>query len=99
MTVDKAKAKFPLLQPSLEGLARFGHSVSVEYFSDLLAVMQTLLASPRLPLPQRLQTLLTASSLLKSGPAPLHSPMSCLAQMQPLAHGCLPPRLVVGSQG
>lgn len=60
-----AQRKFPLLLPSLEGLAKFGHSMSVDYFGDLLSVMQQLLASPGLPLTQRLHTLLTASTLLK----------------------------------
>lgn len=39
MSEARAAKKFPLLAPSLAGLSRFAHLISVEYFSDLLAVM------------------------------------------------------------
>ena len=79
MTGQKAAAKFPLLQPSLEGLMRYGHAISIEYFGDLLNVIQALLTSPLLPLPQRLQLLLTASSLLKYAPESCAPPVtSCI---------------------
>lgn len=32
--------KFPLLQPCLDGLGRYSHLISVEYFNDLMTVMQ-----------------------------------------------------------
>ncbi len=57
--------KFPLLAPALAGLGRFAHLISVEYFGDLLAVMQRLLASRALPVRARLALLLTASDILK----------------------------------
>lgn len=36
----KVARKFPLLQPVLEGLGRYSHLISVEYFNDLMAVLQ-----------------------------------------------------------
>ena len=68
ITSQKAATKFPLLLPTLEGLAKYGHCMSVDYFTDLLVVMQALLSSASLPLYHRLQTLLTASTLLRCGP-------------------------------
>jgi hypothetical protein len=37
---SKVHRKFPLLQPALEGLGRYSHLISVEYFNDLMAVLQ-----------------------------------------------------------
>jgi nucleolar complex protein 3 len=37
---SKVHRKFPLLQPVLEGLGRYSHLISVEYFNDLMAVLQ-----------------------------------------------------------
>ncbi|BDA51329.1 Nucleolar complex protein 3 homolog [Coccomyxa sp. Obi] len=61
----RAAKRFPLLAPSLEGLRRFAHLISVEYFSDLLAVMVQIAAAPGLPARMRLHVLLTASDILK----------------------------------
>ncbi len=61
----RAAKRFPLLAPSLEGLRRFAHLISVEYFSDLLAVMVQVAAAPGLPARMRLHVLLTASDILK----------------------------------
>jgi nucleolar complex protein 3 len=36
----RVHARFPLLQPTLAGLGRYAHLVSVEYFNDLMAVLQ-----------------------------------------------------------
>ncbi len=33
-----ARKRFPLLSPTLEGLARFAHLISVDYFGDLMQV-------------------------------------------------------------
>lgn len=38
--VAKVHRKFPLLQPTLEGLGRYSHLISVEYFNDLMSVLQ-----------------------------------------------------------
>ena len=46
MSEARAAKKFPLLAPSLAGLSRFAHLISVEYFSDLLAVMVQVRAQP-----------------------------------------------------
>jgi nucleolar complex protein 3 len=36
----KVHRKFPLLQPTLTGLGRYSHLISVDYFNDLVAVLQ-----------------------------------------------------------
>lgn len=36
----KVQRKFPLLQPVLEGLGRYSHLISIDYFNDLMAVLQ-----------------------------------------------------------
>ena len=36
----KVHRKFPLLQPTLAGLGRYSHLISVDYFNDLMAVLQ-----------------------------------------------------------
>ena len=36
---SKVQKKFPLLQPVLEGLGRYSHLISVDYFNDLMAVL------------------------------------------------------------
>lgn len=64
----RAERKFPLLVPSLSGLRRYAHLISVEYFGDLLAVMQRVAAAPGLPVRIRMHTLLTAADILKCGP-------------------------------
>lgn len=38
--VSKVLHKFPLLHPVLEGLGRYSHLISVEYFNDLMGVLQ-----------------------------------------------------------
>ena len=65
MTEAQAAKKFPLLAPALQGLTRYAHLISVEYFSDLLTVMQQIGNAPGLPLRTRLQCILTASDILK----------------------------------
>ena len=69
----RAAKRFPLLAPSLEGLRRFAHLISVEYFGDLLAVMVQVAAAPGLPARMRLHVLLTASDILKCAPVSLVS--------------------------
>ncbi len=59
--------RFPLLAPALEGLARYAHLMGVEYFADLLAALERLLAAPGLPLRARLACLLAACELLRCG--------------------------------
>lgn len=57
--------RFPLLAPTMEGLSKFAHLISVDYFQDLMAALEELLASPALPPAQRLRCLLTASEILR----------------------------------
>jgi hypothetical protein len=65
MSRARFHAKFPLLQPALEGVSRYGHRISVEYFSDLSNVLLQLLGMRAVPFPDRLQCLQTASDLLR----------------------------------
>ena len=57
--------RFPLLVPTMEGLSKFAHLISIDYFQDLMAALEELLASPALPPAQRLRCLLTASEILR----------------------------------
>jgi nucleolar complex protein 3 len=57
--------RFPLLDAALEGLARFSHLISVDYFSDLMAELELLAASSALPPAPRLRVLLTAARILR----------------------------------
>jgi hypothetical protein len=44
---------------ALEGVRRYGHHISVDYFADLNAVLASLARRPALALPLRLQALAT----------------------------------------
>ncbi|KAF8055732.1 noc3l [Scenedesmus sp. PABB004] len=61
----KVARRFPLLAPSLVGLGRYSHLISVDYFNDLMAVLQELLAAGALPARERLGVLLAALDTLK----------------------------------
>lgn len=50
---DRFMSRFPLLYPALEGLARYTHLISVDYFNDLMEGFKDLLRSPALPLEDR----------------------------------------------
>jgi nucleolar complex protein 3 len=65
MSSERSTAKFPLLLPALQGLSLYGHLVSIDYFSDMLAVMQRLMAAPGLSLRARLACLNTAGDILR----------------------------------
>ncbi|MEW5302585.1 MAG: hypothetical protein WDW36_005354 [Sanguina aurantia] len=65
MSRAKVQRKFPLLGPVLEGLARYTHLISVEYFNDLMDVFRQMLRFPALPLYERLRCLLSAADILK----------------------------------
>lgn len=53
MPASRFLKRFPLLAPTLEGLSRFAHLISVDYFADLMAVLEqvraghALLSNPR----------------------------------------------------
>lgn len=61
----KSSRRFPLLLPTLSGIAKYGHLISVDYFNDLTAVIQQLLGGCVLPLVARLMSLLTICDLLR----------------------------------
>lgn len=63
---DRMAAKFPLLFIALEGLGKYTHLISLEYFTDLLAVFQQLLACPALPMRERLRCLLTVVEIMRA---------------------------------
>ncbi|KAL0026860.1 hypothetical protein WJX77_007364 [Trebouxia sp. C0004] len=65
LTPGSAQKRFPLLVPTLDGLTKYAHLIDVDYFADLLQVMQQIMQMTALPLRQRLRTLLTASDILK----------------------------------
>ncbi|RMZ52649.1 hypothetical protein APUTEX25_000768, partial [Auxenochlorella protothecoides] len=64
MSAARFAKKFPLLFPVLEQLAAHAGLIGVEYFGDLMAVLDQLLASSALPAAERVRTLLTASRIL-----------------------------------
>jgi len=57
--------RFPLLAPTMEGLSKFSHLISIDYFQDLMAALEELLGSSAPPPAQRLRCLLTASEILR----------------------------------
>ena len=61
----RGRGAFPLLGAALEGVRRFGHHLSVDYFADLSGVLVRLLRSRRLALPLRLQALATGVAVAR----------------------------------
>jgi hypothetical protein len=55
----KGRGAFPLLGVALEGVRRYGHHISVDYFADLTSVLASLARRAALALPLRLQALAT----------------------------------------
>lgn len=62
--VLKTVGHSPLLSPVLEGLAKFAHLINVDFFSDLMAALQTLLNNKELTLRETLNCVLTAFKIL-----------------------------------
>ena len=60
----KAAKLWPLLEPTLAGIERFSHFISVEFFGDLLACLGAFTASPSLPGATRARALLAISGIL-----------------------------------
>lgn len=56
---NRRRRALPLLEAALEGVRRFGHHISVDYFQDLSTLLVRLLGSGRLDLKLRSQCLLT----------------------------------------
>ena len=57
--------RFPLMAPTLQGLANFSHLISVDYFQDLIVTLENILESPCIPHDIRCRILLTASEISK----------------------------------
>lgn len=77
----KGRGAFPLLGVALEGVRRYGHHISVDYFADLNAVLASLARRASLALPLRLQALATGvhiSRYLEQGVS--ICPMQCWRQ-------------------
>jgi nucleolar complex protein 3 len=55
--------RFPLLAPTLQGLAKFAHLISVDYFHDIVSTIESILESPCVPHDIRCRCLLTASDI------------------------------------
>jgi CBF/Mak21 family len=58
--------KWPLLEAALLGLAKYTHLIGLEYFTDLMEVLQQLQGCCALPLALRLQALLAAMQILQA---------------------------------
>lgn len=63
---SKGRGAFPLLAVALEGVRRFGHHISVDYFADLTVVLASLARRQALALPLRLQALATGVHISRS---------------------------------
>lgn len=57
--------RFPLLAPTLQGLAKFAHLISVDYFQDIISTLENILESSCVPHDIRCRCLLTASDISK----------------------------------
>ena len=57
--------RFPLLAPTLQGLAKFAHLISIDYFQDIISTLEDILESPCVPHDIRCRCLLTASDIAK----------------------------------
>lgn len=58
--------KWPLLSATLQGLAKYTHLIGLEYFNDLMEVLQQLQGCSALPLVLRMRCLLTTVDILHS---------------------------------
>lgn len=57
--------RFPLVAPTLQGLAKFSHLISVDYFQDIISTLESILESSCVPHDIRCRCLLTASDISK----------------------------------
>lgn len=62
--VLKTVGHSPLLSPVLEGLAKFAHLINIDFFSDLMTALQTLLNNEEMTLREILNCVLTAMRIL-----------------------------------
>lgn len=65
LTKERFDKRFPLLYPTLQGLEKYAYLISIDYFPDLVAELELLLASETLPPRMRLRCLLTVAQILK----------------------------------
>jgi nucleolar complex protein 3 len=65
LTKERFDKRFPLLYPTLQGLEKYAYLISIDYFPDLVAELELLLASETLPPRERLRCLLTVAQILK----------------------------------
>lgn len=66
LTPQRMAEKFPLLYIALEALGKYTHLISLEYFTDVLAVFQQLLSAAAVPLRARLRCLLTVAEIVRA---------------------------------
>jgi nucleolar complex protein 3 len=62
----RMRAKLPLLYVTLQGLGKYTHLISLEYFTDLLNVFQQLLVCSAFPMRSRLRCLLTVVEIMRA---------------------------------
>lgn len=65
ISASKCARKFPLLPATLDGLAKYCHLISIDYFQDLMTVLEQLIGSEALPPSIQMRCLLTAATILR----------------------------------
>ena len=64
LSAETIERKWPLLSATLQGLAKYTHLIGLEYFNDLMEVLQQLQGCAALPLVLRMRCLLTTVDIL-----------------------------------
>jgi len=71
MSASAAGKRWPLLEPTLAGVEKFSHLISIEFFGDLLGCLASVSSDPRLPSSMRARALLAISGVLSGQGASL----------------------------
>jgi nucleolar complex protein 3 len=64
LSPEAVQKKWPLLNATLQGLSKYTHLIGLEYFNDVMEVLQQLQGSAALPLVLRMRCLLTTVDIL-----------------------------------
>lgn len=75
----KQMAQSPLVPSVLEGLSRFAHLISIEFMSDLLALLRTIAANPSTAFRSALHCILAAVKIASGRGAALSRGFCCSA--------------------
>lgn len=65
ISASKFTKRFPLLSATLDGLGKYCHLISVDYFQDIMMVLEELISSQALPPCIQLRCLLAAANILR----------------------------------